>query len=171
MNSLRCVHAADRCDIRFYLDFYHRLISTRIGECHSQRDSLTIGLFRVQRPGYECVAYSDLDDLSYGWIYDWARVCGREYYQYCLSSSVPVTFCALIYCTSVFCVVLAPLSGGLVVALMLLDCCCKVCCSKYMQTFLVVCCQVRHNIAHGLNFTARCQNHSNLSPWDNRYFS
>mmetsp|Transcript_33531 Transcript_33531/g.60402 ORF Transcript_33531/g.60402 Transcript_33531/m.60402 type:complete len:341 (-) Transcript_33531:155-1177(-) len=91
------------------------LSSFAVGSCEFvTRDSLTIGLFRVQRPGYDCVAYSDLNDLSYGWIYDWARVCG----------------------------LLAPLSGGLVVALMLLDCCCKVCCSKYMQTFLVVCCQL-----------------------------
>jgi len=82
-----------------------------------REDDFTIGLYRIKLAGTECVAYRDVGDddefRAYGWIYDWARICG----------------------------ILAPLCGMLTIALMLLDCCCKVCCSKYMQTFLVICCQ------------------------------
>lgn len=78
------------------------------------RNELTIGLFRYSRNGEECIEFSDLDDFDYGWLHDWARVSG----------------------------LLAPLLGVMVIVLMAVDCCCDVCCSKYMETFLVVCCQI-----------------------------
>mmetsp|Transcript_12488 Transcript_12488/g.26580 ORF Transcript_12488/g.26580 Transcript_12488/m.26580 type:complete len:374 (-) Transcript_12488:140-1261(-) len=84
-----------------------------LGSCEFvTRGELTIGLFRVKAPLSECMPYRDLEEISYGWLYDWAR-----------TSSL-----------------IAPICGALIVGLMLLDCCCNICCSKYMQTFLVVCC-------------------------------
>lgn len=82
------------------------------------RDETDIGLYRAQRPGEECVAYRDLTDWRYGWLHNWARTCG----------------------------VLAAVFGTIMLALMTLDCCCNVCCSKYMQTFLVVCCQLNQGM-------------------------
>lgn len=95
-------------------------------------DDFTIGLFRLQLSGSECMAYRDVveDDefRGYGWLYDWARVCG----------------------------LLAPLCGMLTIALMLLDCCCKVCCSKYMQTFLVICCQFNQGMTFLIFASTAC---------------
>jgi len=86
-----------------------------IGSCEFvTRDGLTIGLFRFSRDGSECMGYSDVNEFETGWLHDWSRVSG----------------------------LIAVLFGALVVVLMLVDCCCNVCCSKYMQTFLVVCCQL-----------------------------
>ncbi len=43
-------------------------------------DEFTIGMFRIKLANSgECVAYRDNSDFAYGWVYDWARACGREF--------------------------------------------------------------------------------------------
>lgn len=86
-----------------------------LGSCEFvTRGDLTIGLFRFSRDGSECMEYSDANDFEQNWLHNWARVSG----------------------------LMAVLLGALVVVLMGVDCCADVCCSKYMQIFLVVCCQL-----------------------------
>lgn len=78
------------------------------------RSDLTIGLFRFSRDGGECLEYSDINGFTTGWLHDWARVSA----------------------------LIAPLFGSLAIVLMFIDCCCNICCSKYVQTGLIVCCQL-----------------------------
>lgn len=84
-----------------------------------QEGQVTFGLFRFSPPGEDlgwndCLTYSDQSGFTYSWLHKWAAVSS-----------------ALAMCL-----------GALLVLLMLIDCCCNVCCSKFMQTFLVVCCQL-----------------------------
>lgn len=84
-----------------------------------QEGQVTFGLFQFSPPGEDlgwndCLTYSDQSGFTYSWLHKWAAVSS-----------------ALAMCL-----------GALLVLMMLIDCCCNVCCSKFMQTFLVVCCQL-----------------------------
>ena len=84
-----------------------------------QDGEVTFGLFQFSPPGEDlgwndCLTYSDQSGFTYSWLHKWAAVSS-----------------ALAMCL-----------GTLLVLMMLIDCCCNVCCSKFMQTFLVVCCQL-----------------------------
>ncbi|KAL7532941.1 hypothetical protein ACHAXR_004939, partial [Thalassiosira sp. AJA248-18] len=118
-----------------------------VGTCEFiRRDGASIGLFRWQRSSEEqCIAYNDYDNFDSGWLHDWARVSAGEWeegFSMNISPSVFVFSSYLCIVIHYLFIVIAPLSGILVIALMLVDCCCNVCCNKYIQTFLVVCCQM-----------------------------
>ncbi|KAL7539960.1 hypothetical protein ACHAXR_009758 [Thalassiosira sp. AJA248-18] len=69
-----------------------------------KRGNALLGMFKYGA-GDECIGEYE-NEFTYGWLHTWAAVCG----------------------------ILAPIFGGIVVLFMLLDCCCKVCCSKLWQS-------------------------------------
>eukprot|EP01082_Thalassiosira_pseudonana_P013321 g12537.t1 g12537 contig6:2115019-2116266(+) len=74
-----------------------------------------VGIIRFERDGAdECSLYGQFGYDDFGWLHMWSRVTGF----------------------------LAPIFGFILLILMSADCCCKVCCSKLFQTFLVIWAQI-----------------------------
>lgn len=96
----------------------------------------TFGLLTFSAPDenlgwLDCASlYSDQNGYSASWLHEWAAI-----------SSVIAASC-----------------GFILVLFMLLDCCCNVCCSKYMQTFLVICCQLNQGFTFLLWLSDACFN-------------